>query len=142
MAAGAAGYAVWRVALLIDPAQASAVVGEPYRPLLYRLAMLLAGLWVVVSLFALLRRRLGAVGLAVGMLVVLAVAGVLLAFTVPGLSGSVVQPALVVTIGAVVAALLPERRTAARSRCLPACSGRCRDPARTRDLDRVRHRAR
>ena len=34
VAAGAAGYAVWRVALLVDPAQASAVVGEPYRPLL------------------------------------------------------------------------------------------------------------
>ena len=115
VAAGAAGYAVWRVALLIDPAQASAVSGEPYRTLLYRLAMLLAGLWVVVSLYALLRRRLGAVGLAVGMLVVLALAGVLLVFTVPGLSGAVVQPALVVTVGAVVAALLPERRTAART---------------------------
>ena len=115
VAAGAASYAVWRVALLIDPAQASAVVGEPYRPVLYRLAMLLAGLWVVLSLFALLRRRLGAVGLAVGMLVVLALAGVLLAFTLPGLSGSVVQPTLVVTTGAVVAVLLPERRTAARA---------------------------
>ena len=42
VAAGAASYAVWRLALLIDPAQASAVVGEPYRPVLYRLAMLLA----------------------------------------------------------------------------------------------------
>ena len=42
VAAGAASYAVWRVALLIDPAQASAVVGEPYRPVLYRLAMLVA----------------------------------------------------------------------------------------------------
>ena len=115
VAAGAAAYAVWRVALLVDPAQASAVLGQPYRPLFYRLAMLLAGLWVVVSVYALLRRRLGAVGLAVGMLVLLALAGVLLAVTVPGLSGTVVQPALVVVIGAVVAALLPERRTAART---------------------------
>jgi hypothetical protein len=102
------------VALLIDPAQASAVNGEPYRPVLYRLAMLLAGLWVVVSLFPLVRRWLGAIGLAVGMLVVLALAGVPLAFTLPGISGSVVQPALVVAIGAVAAVLLPERRTAAR----------------------------
>ena len=113
--AGAASYAVWRLALLIDPAQASAVVGEPYRPVLYRLAMLLAGLAVVLSVFALVRRWLGAVGLAVGMLVVLALAGVLLAFTLPGISGAVVQPALVVATGAVVAVLLPERRTAARS---------------------------
>ena len=115
VAAGAASYTAWRMALLFDPSQASAVIGEPYRPVLYRLAMLFAGLWVVLSLFALLRRRLGGVGLAVGMLVLLALAGVLLAFTAPGLSGSVVQPTLVVAIGAVAAAALPsERRTVAR----------------------------
>ena len=113
--AGITSYAVWRIALLIDPAQASAVVGEPYRPVLYRLAMLLAGLAAVLSLFALVRRRLTAVGFAVGMLVVLALAGVLLAFALPGVSGAVVQPTLVVAIGAVVAALLPERRTVAQS---------------------------
>jgi Peptidase family M28 len=111
--AGVASYAVWRLALLIDPAQASVVVGEPYRPVLYRLAMLFAGLAAVLSLFALVRRRLGAVGLAVGMLVVLTVAGVLLAFTLPGVSGAAVQPTLVVAAGAVVAVLLPERRTLA-----------------------------
>ena len=113
--AGAAGYAVWRVALLIDPAQASAVVGEPYRPVPYRLAMLLASSAAVLSMFALARRRLGAVGLAVGMFVVLALTGVLLAFTLPGISGAVVQPTVVVAAGAVIAALLPERRTVARS---------------------------
>jgi hypothetical protein len=113
--AGAASYAVWRLALLIDPAQASVVVGEPYRPLLYQLAMLLAGLAAVLTVFALVRRWLGAVGLAVGMLLVLALAGVLLAFTLPGISGAVVQPALVVAAGAVVAVLLPEHRTAARN---------------------------
>ena len=115
LVAGAASYAVWRLALLIDPAQSSAVVGDPYRPVLYRLAMLLASLAVVLSVFALVRRWLGAVGLAVGMLLVLALAGVLLAFTLPGISGAVVQPALVVATGAVVAALLPEHRTAARN---------------------------
>jgi hypothetical protein len=113
--AGAASYAVWRLALLIDPAQVSAVVGEPYRPVLYRFAMLLAGLAAVLCFFALVRRRLGTVGLAVGMLVVLALAGVLLAFTLPGVSGSVVQPTLVVAAGAALAVLLPERRTAARA---------------------------
>ncbi|HJY46032.1 MAG TPA: M28 family peptidase, partial [Propionibacteriaceae bacterium] len=113
--AGVASYAVWRLALLIDPAQASVVVGEPYRPLLYKLAMLFAGLAAVLSLFALLRRRLGGVGFAAGMLVVLAIAGVLLAFTVPGVSGAVVQPTLVVAAGAVISVLLPERRTLARA---------------------------
>jgi hypothetical protein len=139
--AGIASYAVWRLALLIDPAQASVVVGEPYRPLLYRLAMLLAGLAAVLALFALLRRRLGAVGLAVGMLVVLALTGVLLAFTLPGVSGAVVQPTFVVAAGAILAVLLPERRTGLRGVYLPACSGRYRDPARAGRLDRVRSRA-
>src|SRR5215207_5385439 len=115
LVAGAASYAVWRLALLIDPAQVSAVVGEPYRSVLYRFAMLLAGLAAVLSLFALVRRRLGAVGLTVGMVFVLALAGVLLAFTLPGVSGSVVQPTLVVAAGAAIAVLLPERRAAARA---------------------------
>lgn len=113
--AGVASYAVWRLALLIDPAQVSAVEAEPYRPFLYRFAMLLASLAAVRSLFALVRRWLGAVGLAAGMLVVLAVAGVLVAFTLLGVSGSVVQPTLVVAAGAVVAVLLPERRALARA---------------------------
>jgi Peptidase family M28 len=113
--AGAAGYAVWRLALLIDPGQASAVVGEPYRPVLYRVAMLLAGLAAVLSVFALVRRWLGAVGLAVGVLVLLALAGVVLAFTLPGVSGAVVQPTMVVAAGGVLAVLLPERRTGLRA---------------------------
>jgi Peptidase family M28 len=115
VAAGAASFAVWRLALLIDPAQASAVVGEPYRPVPYRVAMLLAGLATVIAVFALVRRWLNVVVLAVGMLLVLGLAGILLAFTLPGVSGAVVQPALVVATGAVVAVLVPERRTAARS---------------------------
>ena len=102
------------LALLIDPAQASVVIGEPYRPLLYRLAMLLAGLAAVVSLFALVRRRLGAVGLAVGMLVVLALTGVVRVHPARSL-GAVVQPTLVVAAGAVAAVLLPERRAGIRS---------------------------
>jgi hypothetical protein len=114
VAAGAAGYAVWRVARLIDPAQASVLVGEPYRPVLYQLAMLFAGLSVVLAFYLPVRRRLGAVGLAAGTLVVLALTEMLLAFTLPGVSGPLVQPTLVVTAGAVLAALLPERRMAAR----------------------------
>jgi hypothetical protein len=113
VAAGAAGYAVWRVALLVDPGQASAEIGEPYQSVLYRLAVLLAGLGVVLGLYAVLRRWLRAAELATGTLVVLGLVGVLLAFTLPGVSGSVVQPSLVVAGGAVLAALLLERRTVA-----------------------------
>ena len=114
VAAGAAGYAVWRLALLIDPGQASAENGEPYVSVLYRLAMLLAGLGVVLGLYAIVRPRLRAAALATGMLAVLGLVGVLLALTLPGVSGSlVVQPSLVVAGGAVLAALLLERRTVA-----------------------------
>lgn len=114
-AAGAAAYLVWWCALLVDPAQASAVLGQPYRPLLYRLAMLLAGLWIVVTASGLLRRRVGASGLAAGMLVLLALAGVLVTVTVPGLSGGVVQPTLVMVVGAVIAALLSARYAVLRT---------------------------
>jgi hypothetical protein len=114
VAAGAAGYAVWRVALLVDPGQASVENGEPYVSVLYRLAMLLAGMGVVLGLYAILRPRLRAAELAAGMLIVLGLVGVLLALTVPGVSGSlVVQPSLVVAGGAVLAVLLLERRTVA-----------------------------
>jgi hypothetical protein len=116
VAAGAAGYAVWRVALLIDPGQASAENGEPYLSVLYRLAMLLAGLGVVLGLYAIVRPRLRAAELATGMLAVLGLVGVLLALTLPGVSGSlIVQPSLVVAGGAVLAALLLPRRTVAAS---------------------------
>jgi hypothetical protein len=114
VAAYAAGFAVWRIALLVDPGQVSTVAGEPYRPVLYQLAMLLAGLSVVLSLYALVRHRLRGTDLAVGTLLVLALAGALLAVTVPDVSGSVVQPTLIASIGAVIAAVLPERRVVAR----------------------------
>jgi Peptidase family M28 len=113
VAASAAGYAVWRVALLVAPGQASAENGEPYESLLYRLAMLLAGLGVVLGLYAILRRWLRAAELATGMLIVLGLVGVVFAFTLPGVSGSLVQPSLVVAGGATLAALLLERHTVA-----------------------------
>ena len=112
VSAGAAGYAVWRLALLVDPGQVSAENGEPYQSVLYRLAMLLAGLTVVLGLYAILRSRLRAAELATGMLVVLGLVGVLLALALPGVSGSlIVQPSLVVAGGAVLAALLRQWRT-------------------------------
>ena len=116
VAAGAAGYAVWRVALLVDPGQASVDNGEPYASVLYRLAMLLAGLGVVLGLYAILRPRLRAAELASGMLVLLGLVGLLFAVTVPGVSGSlIVQPSLVVAAAVVLTALLLPRRTVAAS---------------------------
>ena len=83
--------------------------------MLYRFArMLVAGVWVVLSLFGLLLSNgWRAVGLAVGMLVVLALAGVFAGVHRARPVRSVVQPTLLVTIAAVMAVLL-QRRTAAR----------------------------
>jgi hypothetical protein len=140
--AGVASYAVWRLALLIDPAQVSARGSRavPARSLPVRDAARQFGCGPLVVRPG--TSMAGAVGLAAGMLVVLAVAGVLVAFTLPGVSGSVVQPTLVVAAGAVVAVLLPERRTLAPRQCLPglpACSGCSSDHARARCLDWIRY---
>lgn len=108
-AAGCAAVVVWRVARRIDPGQASAVLEEPSRPGLYQVAVLLAGLGVVLALYAMLRRRLGADALAAGALLFLALTGALLSFLQPGVAAVLVLPTLPVTLGAVVATLLPER---------------------------------
>ena len=108
VAAGLAGSIAWQVALLLDPGQASAIVGEPYRPVPYQVAMLLAGLGVVL-VGALLRRPLGAAALAAGALVALASLGVLLALALPGAAVALVWPTFFAALGSIVAALLPGR---------------------------------
>lgn len=112
-AAGAAGWATWQLALLVDPGQASAVVGDPYRPAAYAGAVLLAGAAVVLGGYALVRSRLGAPAVATGALTALAVLGALLAL-VPGVSGLLVLPVLCAVGGALAAELLPTRAALVR----------------------------
>jgi hypothetical protein len=109
VAAALAASAVWWAALLVDPGQASAIVGEPYRPLPYQVAVLAVAVCVVL-VGTLLRRRLGPDALAAGSLVALALLGVLLVPLLPGLSTALVPPVLFAALGAVVAALLPVGR--------------------------------
>ena len=84
-AAGLAGWAGWRAALLVDPGQASIVVGDPYRPVPYQVAILLAAGGAVLAVLAPARRRLGADTLAAGSLLLLAGMGALL--TIHGAGG-------------------------------------------------------
>lgn len=114
-AAGAAGAGVWWTARLLDPGQASTVLGEPYRPFSYQAAVLLAGLAAAVVPCALRRPGPRAGDPAAGALLSLAAAGVLLAVLLPGTSGAVVLPALPVAVCALGAGLLPARWTAART---------------------------
>ena len=113
VAAVSAGSAVWWVALLLDPGQASATIGEPYRPVPYQAAMLLAGLAAALTLLV-LARRLGVEALVGGALLALALCGCLLAVVVPGASTALVPPTLFATLGLLVAALLPSRQPVAR----------------------------
>jgi hypothetical protein len=114
-AAGLAGWGVWQAALAVDPGQASAVVGEPYRPVLYQAAVLLAAVGAVLTVVGLLRRWTGLDAVAVGAVLVLAVTGVLVALTVPGVSGMLVLPTLCAAAGAVVHDLSPRRWTGLRA---------------------------
>ncbi|WP_448607731.1 M28 family peptidase [Geodermatophilus sp. URMC 60] len=121
-AAGLAGWGVWRAALAVDPGQASAVVGEPYRPVLYQAAVLLAAVGAVLAVVGLLRRWTGPDATAVGALAVLAVTGALVALTVPGVSGVLVLPTLCAAAGAAVHDLLPRRWTGLRAAVLVLAS--------------------
>ena len=112
--AGFAGHAAWRAALLIDPGQASAVIGDPYRPVPYQVATVLTVLGTVLVLYALVRRRLGPPAVAVGSLLVLALLGVLLALTVQGVGSFVVLPTLPAVLGVFPSALLPRAHVAMR----------------------------
>ncbi len=105
-AAGAAGWATWQLALLVDPGQASVAVGDPYRPTAYAGAVLLAGAGVVLGGYALVRSALGPAAVATGAVTALAVSGALLAL-VPGVSGVLVLPVLCALAGALAAELLP-----------------------------------
>lgn len=114
-AAAGAALAVWQVALLVDPGQASAVVGSPYNPGFYQAAMLTAGASLVLGTHALLRRRLGAPALATGAVCTAAMVGVIGVLLLPGAATMLVLPVLPAAAGAVAAALLPQRWATART---------------------------
>ncbi len=113
-AAGLAAAAVWQTALAFDPGQASSVIGEPYRPGPYRVAVLAAAAAVALALLVPARRRLGGPALTAGTLVLLAAGGVVLALAAPGASVVLVPPTLGVATGTAVAGVLPRRCTPAQ----------------------------
>ncbi|NYH80630.1 hypothetical protein FHR84_003996 [Actinopolyspora biskrensis] len=117
-AAGAAAFAVWKVAAAVDPGQLSVAVGVPYRPEPYRIAMLLAGAGVVLGSYALLRRRIGANALAPGGLLAFALLAVSATSAMPGASSLLVPPVLPVVLGALVTVLMPARWRTGRAAVL------------------------
>ncbi|GAB2611232.1 aminopeptidase [Paractinoplanes abujensis] len=84
---------LWFLLTEIRPPYAQLPI-DPYRPGLYRVAVILLSAAVVLGWFALLRRRLGPAALAIAGLGWLAVLGIVLAAFVPGGSYLAAVPAL------------------------------------------------
>ncbi|GAA2884803.1 aminopeptidase [Actinoplanes cyaneus] len=92
----------WTVLKLIRP-EYGALPIDPYRPDLYRIAVIAIAAAVVCCWFALLRRRVGAAALAVAGLGWLAVLGLVLAAVTPGGAYLATIPALAGAITGIIA---------------------------------------
>jgi hypothetical protein len=106
---GAVGFRM----LLVAVRPGYAAVLDPWRPGWFRLAVVALAAAVVLTWYALLRRRIGAAALAAGVLVWLAVLGLALAALAPGGSYLGAVPALAVALTGIVAVL--SRSAAARA---------------------------
>jgi hypothetical protein len=92
------------VLTLIRPGYAELPI-DPYRPGLYRMAVMAIAAFVVIGWYAVLRRRLGPATLAVAGLFWLAVLGLVLAGVTPGGSYLAALPALAGAVAGIVAVL-------------------------------------
>ncbi|WP_127499857.1 M28 family peptidase [Actinoplanes solisilvae] len=93
---------LWFLLQLVRPEYAAMPI-DPYRPGMYRLAVIFLAAAVVLGWFALLRRRIGPAALAIAGLGWLAVLGVVLAAFVPGGSYLAALPALAGALTGLVA---------------------------------------
>lgn len=108
---------LWQGALAIDPAQASAFVGDPYVLWPYVVACLAGVLVLLLGVRALLGRVLPGPTQALGGLLGLAVLGLLMAIVVPALPGlatPAVLPVLPAALAALVSMIMPVGWTIAR----------------------------
>jgi hypothetical protein len=106
-----AAEGLWKLLVLARPGYAAVL--DPWRPGWYRVAVVALVLAVVLTWYALLRRRIGAAPLAAGVLVWLAVLGAVLAALAPGGSYLAAWPALAGAACGIVAALTGNRVVAA-----------------------------
>ena len=96
-----AAQVLWLLITTIRPGYAELL--DPYRPLLWRLAVIVLSAAILLAWFALSRRRLGPAALAIGGLGWLAVLGLVLAALTPGGSYLAALPALAAALGGLVA---------------------------------------
>ena len=103
----AAAVLMWGVASEASPSMVSRVVGEPFRTVLFVLAELAAAATVACTVWVLLRLGLGRAAITTG--ASLLATGLLAALAVwsPALGGSMVMPAAIAAIGALLATAVP-----------------------------------
>ncbi|WP_232665300.1 M20/M25/M40 family metallo-hydrolase [Pseudonocardia sp. TRM90224] len=101
--AALAAMAMWWLLVQLRPGYGAMMVGEPYRPVLYRFAVGGIAITVVVAAVVALRRRVGAAALTVGGPAVIALLGMLVALAAPALAFMFSLPALLAAIGAMAA---------------------------------------
>ncbi|QNG38339.1 M28 family peptidase [Geodermatophilaceae bacterium NBWT11] len=99
-----AAQGLWALLVLVRPDYAG--MTDPWQPGWYRAGVVALVLLVLLGWYALLRRRVGAVALAVGGLAWLAVLGLVLAAFAPGGSYLAALPALVAAVTGTVAVLV------------------------------------
>ena len=95
---------LWLGVTAVQPAYAGLL--DPYRPLLWRLAVIALSAAVLFVWYALFRRRIGPAATAIGGLTWLALFGLMLAATMPGGSYLASLPALFAALGCLVALYL------------------------------------
>lgn len=100
-----AAQGLWALLVAVRPGYAG--MTDPWQPGWYRAGVVALVLAVLLTWYVLLRRRLGAVTLAVGGLVWLAVLGLVLAALAPGGSYLAAVPALAAAVAGLVALLAP-----------------------------------
>lgn len=89
-----AALGLWQVLVLVRPGYADLGMGDPYRPELYRWAVVALTAAILVGWYSVLRRRIGPLPVALGALLWVALLGVLTAWAAPGSSFLFVLPAL------------------------------------------------
>ncbi|MEV0385044.1 M20/M25/M40 family metallo-hydrolase [Nonomuraea sp. NPDC050643] len=103
------GVSFWDLLKVLRPGLSGTATTTPYRPELLWLAVLMLAGTILVAWYALLRRRVGAAELALGMLTWAALIGLGLGVVSPGASHLAAWPALGAALGGLAALRCPPR---------------------------------
>lgn len=107
VAAGVVAVGLWEVLVAVRPGYGAMFMGEPFRPVPYRWALITLVVAVSLTGYLLLRRRIGADALYLGVLSWLALLGVVAAVAAPGASFYGTVPAGSAALAALLAPLFP-----------------------------------